>query len=123
MMLKQITPFIPVSDLSRALEFYEHVLGFACTFQAERYAFIRRDSAAMRLVEVDPDIDLHEEARQQSCYIDVQDIDDLYAELKPRLDRLPSGRVRAPFDQDYGQREFHVIDLDATLIFFGEGKK
>ena len=40
--------------------------------------------------------------------------------MKLRLDPLPKGRVRAPFNQDYGQREFHVIDEDCTLIFFGE---
>jgi hypothetical protein len=33
---------------------------------------------------------------------------------------LPDGRVRAPFDQPYGQREFHVLDEDGTLVFFGE---
>jgi len=34
--------------------------------------------------------------------------------------RLPEGRVRAPFNQPYGQREFHVIDEDSLLLFFGE---
>ena len=57
---------------------------------------------------------------EQSFYIDVDGIDDLYAELAPGLADLPQGRVRAPFDQPYLQREFHVIDEDGTLIFFGE---
>jgi hypothetical protein len=61
-----------------------------------------------------------DERRQNSCHIDVEGVDALYAELKPKLDTLPSGRVRAPFDRDYGQREFHVIDEGAMLIFFGE---
>jgi hypothetical protein len=43
-----------------------------------------------------------------------------YATLKPALDTLAQGRIRAPFNQDYGQREFHVTDEDCTLIFFGE---
>ncbi len=30
--------------------------------------------------------------------------------------------VRAPFDTDYGQREFHVIDPDVLLLSFGEPK-
>jgi hypothetical protein len=79
--------------------------------------------AAIRLIEVWPEIDLHDERRQNSCYIDVDGLEDLYADLKPGLDRLPEGRVRAHFDQDYGQREFHVIDEDACLIFFGEPVK
>jgi len=109
-----------VSDMDRALRFYEGVLGFQCTFRAENYAFVCWGSIAMRLLEADPDCDLSDERRQQSCYVDVNGIDSLYEKLKPKLDELPKGRVRAPFNQEYGQREFHVIDEDALLIFFGE---
>lgn len=118
--LKQITPMVPVTSLAKSCGFFENVLGFQTTFHADNYAFLRRDSVAIRLLEVDAGIDLHQPERQQSCYIDVVGIDALYAELEPKLSKLPKGRVRAPFDQDYGQREFHVIDEDALLIFFGE---
>lgn len=74
----------------------------------------------MRLLGAPPGTDLSDPRRQQACYIDVVGLDELYATLKPALDELPPGRVRAPFDQDYGMREFHVIDEDALLIFFGE---
>lgn len=121
--LKQITPFVPVNNLNKSIAFFEKVLGFECTFKADNYAFIRRDNAAMRIIEVDADVDMQDEKREQSCYIDVENIDTLYAELKPKLDELPEGRVRAPFNQEYGQREFHVKDEDALLIFFGEGIK
>ncbi|MTI03536.1 hypothetical protein, partial [Roseibium sp. RKSG952] len=57
---------------------------------------------------------------EHSFYIDVEGIDELYEELRSGLDDLPEGRVRAPFDQPYLQREFHVLDEDGTLIFFGE---
>jgi hypothetical protein len=96
------------------------MLGFTLGFQAENYAFMRRDDIAVRLVEVDATVDLSLPERQGSFYIDVHDIDALYESLKPRLQTLPEGRVRPPFNQDYGQREFHVIDEDCTLIFFGE---
>lgn len=123
MRLHQITPFVPCSSLDRQVAFYEGVLGFTVGFRAENYAFLRRDDVAVRLVEVHADIDLTVPDREGSFYIDVQDIDALYAALAPQLDTLPQGRVRAPFNQDYGQREFHVIDEDCTLIFFGEGLK
>lgn len=119
--LKQITPFVPVNNLDNSVQFFEAILGFECTFKADNYAFIRRDSAALRIIEVDAHVDMKDEKREQSCYIDVEDIDALYKELKPKLDLLPAGRVRAPFNQDYGQREFHVKDEDALLVFFGEG--
>ena len=120
MRLRQITPFVPCTSLARQIGFYRDVLGFSVGYQAENYAFLRRDDVALRLVEVFGDVDLSHPEREGSFYIDVDGLDALYASLKPALDRLPPGRVRAPFDQPYGQREFHVADEDCTLVFFGE---
>ena len=97
MRLTQITPFVPCTSLDRQVAFYRDVLGFTVGYQADNYAFLRRDAVAVRLLEVARDVD-----------------------MKPALDRLAEGRVRPPFDQAYGQREFHVADEDCTLVFFGE---
>ncbi|MEX0371106.1 MAG: bleomycin resistance protein [Tateyamaria sp.] len=120
MRLTQITPFVPCTSLQAQIGFYCETLGFVVGFQADNYAFLRRDAVAVRLIEVSPDVDLSRPEREGSFYIDVENVDAVYSDMKPRLDALPKGRVRAPFDQDYGQREFHVIDEDCTLIFFGE---
>lgn len=74
---------------------------------------------AFRLI-ADCDLPPRGEGRYTS-YIDVEDVDELYAELKPKLDLLPAGQVQPPFDQDYGQREFTVIGPDGDIIAFGEG--
>ena len=118
--LRQITPFVPVSNLEKSVDFFVRILGFNCPFETEKHAYVQRQNVALRLVELHPPVDLTEECREQSCYIDVDNIDALYQDMKPMLDTLPAGRVRAPFDQSYGQREFHVKDEDALLIFFGE---
>lgn len=118
--LTQITPFVMVTNMDKSLAFFTDTLGFVLGFQADNYAFIRRDKVALRLLEAESGADMSDKRRQQSCYIDVGDIDGLYSSLKSKLDELPSGRVRPPFNQDYGQREFHVMDEDALLIFFGE---
>ena len=118
--MERITPMVPVAELARSIHFFETVLGFETTYRQDNYAFIRRDRIALRLLEVEAGIDLKDPRRERACYIDVYDIDELYSELKPQLDRLPPGRVRPPFDQDYGQREFHVTDEDTLVIFFGE---
>ena len=120
MLMHQITPFVPCSSLDRQIVFYHNVFGFTVGFQADNYAFLRRDDVAIRLVQVDSSVDLNHPEREGSFYIDVRDIDALYASLKSKLETLPPERVRAPFNQDYGQREFHVADEDCTLIFFGE---
>lgn len=118
--LTQITPFVPCTDLKKQVAFYRDCLGFSVGFEADNYAFLRRDAVAVRLVEVCSEVDLNHPEREGSFYIDVQGIDALFADMKPALDRLPRERVRAPFNQPYGQREFHVADEDCTLVFFGE---
>lgn len=114
--ITQITPFIMTHDLEASIGFFERVLGFKCGFQMENYAFVRRDTGALRLLETDKDCPISE----QMIYLDCADVDALYAELKPKLDELPEGRVRAPFDQPYGMREFHVKDPDNCLLLFGK---
>jgi catechol 2,3-dioxygenase-like lactoylglutathione lyase family enzyme len=114
----QITPFVPCSSLDKQIAFYRDVLGFTVGFRDGNYAFLRRDGAALRLLEVE--CDLSSPDREQSFYIDVDDVDALYAELAPRLATLAAERVRAPFDQPYGQRELHVMDEDCCLVFFGQ---
>ena len=114
-----ITPIVPVRDLTRALEFYSNVLGFAVQAKDEGYAYIVRDDIALRLLKVADG----QSADEQSCYICVENLDGLFEQMKAGLEKLPEGRVRAPFDQPYGQREFHVLDEDGLLIFFGEPVK
>ena len=113
--LTQITPFVMTHDLDGALAFYDGVLGFSCTFRQENYAFLRRPGGALRIVEVEPDCIIGE----QMIYLDCDDVDAVYQSLKPALDRLEAGRVRAPFDQPYAMREFHVKDPDNCLLLFG----
>ena len=117
--LRDITPLVPVSDMAEAVTFFCQTLGFGPGLISDGHAYLRRDDVAVRLVPAPPGADMDDPRRQQACYIDVEGLDTLYAALKPALDRLPAGRVRAPFDTDYGQREFHVIH-GALLIFFGE---
>ncbi|WP_420860921.1 VOC family protein [Algirhabdus cladophorae] len=111
----QITPFVFTRSLQTSLTFYKKALGFTCTFHADNYAFVQRNGKGLRVIEVDPDADCGE----QMIYLDCDDVDAVYKQLKPQLDLLPKGRVRAPFDQPYAQREFHVHDPDFCLLLFG----
>jgi len=121
--LERVTPFVPVTNLNTSLEFFRDILGFEVRLHSEGYAFIIRDNAALRLIEVGNGRDLHDPKSQQHIYIDVSDVDELYDALKDGLEKLPQGRLRKPFDTAYGQREFHVTDEDALLISFGSELK
>ena len=117
--LIQVTPFVRCASLAGARAFYCAVLGFESRFQAANNAYLKRDAVALRLIECPPDPDGRALGAEQSFYIDVEDVDALYEGMRAGLDALPSHRVRAPFDQAYGQREFHVLDEDGALVFFG----
>lgn len=49
----------------------------------------------------------------------MQDVDRLYAELKPKLDLLPAGDVHGLADKHCGQRELLLLAPDGNLLAFG----
>lgn len=115
---QQVTPFLHVPDLQKALDFFTDVLGFAVLFREANYAYIHRETVGFRLLEAEPGC-APEPHRGFAYYIDVRDVDALYAELKPKLDTLPPEDVHGPADKPYRQRELLVRAPDGNLIAFG----
>jgi catechol 2,3-dioxygenase-like lactoylglutathione lyase family enzyme len=115
--LIQITPFLRVPDIAQAIAFFCDTLGFVLEHSNGPYAFVRRDRVAFRIIEDEP-LPPRGHGRYTS-YIDVDDVDALYDELKPKLDSLPPGHVSPPSDQEYGQRDLTIIGPDGDLIAFG----
>lgn len=115
---EQVTPFLHVPDLQKALDFFTDILGFTVPFRQPGYAYIHRETVGFRLLE-GPAGEIGPGRRRFAYYIDVSDVDALYAELKPRLDTLPPDDVHGPADKPYGQRELLVLAPDGELIVFG----
>jgi len=115
----QITPFMHVADLERALSFFTETLGFKVHFRMDNYAYLHRETVGFRLLEEEGPDGAPPGNRRFAYYIDVHDVDRLYAELKPKLDALPKGDVHGPADKHYGQRELLVLAPDGNLIAFG----
>lgn len=115
----QVTPFFGTGRLERAIAFYRDILGCGVHAPGGGYAYVERDRIAFRLLELD------DGARNPPgcghAYVDVRDVDALFAELHARLETLPDGRWGPPKDQPYGMREFWVRDPDGNLINFGQG--
>lgn len=114
----QVTPFLHVADLQKALDFFTDILGFSVLFRQDGYAYIHRETVGFRLLQAE-DCELTPGHRRFAYYIHVRDVDALYAELKPRLDSLPPGDVHGPADKSYNQRELLVLAPDGELIAFG----
>jgi catechol 2,3-dioxygenase-like lactoylglutathione lyase family enzyme len=117
--MRDVTPFLRVPDIQAAVKFFVDILGFKIGFEGGGYAYVWRDKVAFRLIQ-DDELPPRGDGRYTS-YVDVEDVDALYAELRPKLAKLPADHVTPPCDMDYGQREFTVVGPDGDLIAFGMG--
>jgi len=115
----QVTPFMHVDDIEKALLFFNDILGFETLLRQENYAYLHRETVGFRILEQRGPDGAPAGNRRFAYYIDVRDVDRLYAELKPKLDTLPKGDVYGPVNQPYGQRELLVLAPDGNLIAFG----
>jgi uncharacterized glyoxalase superfamily protein PhnB len=116
-MLQQVSPTFQVSDMRRALAFFEGSLGFRCAFKVHDdlhpeipYAIVERDGVAIHL-------QLRAAAAGTSaCYITVDDADAIWAEV------LKAGvHVTRPIeDSSYGMRDFNIADPDGNTLGFGQ---
>ena len=116
---KQITPFMHVEDLDRAIRFFTELLGFEVLLRYPDYAYVERESVGFRIRQQTGPDGAPPGNRRFAYYIDVRDVDALYAELKPKLDTLPVGDVHGPADKPYGQRELLVLAPDGNVLAFG----
>ena len=121
-MIENAATIVPVRDVAATVDFYVHVLGFERRFVADDggFAIVAQGQAMVQLLATDDSQALRATANNTSIYLWVRGLDALYEQMRPKLESLPEGRLRPPFDQPYGMREFHVKDPDGCLLFFGE---
>ena len=115
-------PIVPVRDVEASVAFYVSVLGFEKIFVASDRSTgeVGLGAARIMFIACDDPATLAVTATNMSVYLQVTNIDGLWRQLQDRLNLLPGRQVRAPFNQEYGMREFHVKDPDGFLMFFGE---
>lgn len=123
-LIEDAVAIVPVCDVQRSVDFYADVLGFDRRFVSDdaSFAIVVHGDAALHFLHADDEGSLTATANHISVYIWVRQLDAVYSRYREKLDLLPEGRVRPPFDQPYGMREFHVKDPDGCLLFFGEPK-
>jgi catechol 2,3-dioxygenase-like lactoylglutathione lyase family enzyme len=115
----QITPFMIVPDLDKALPFFNDILAFKTLLRYPDYAYVHRENAGFRIMSAGPGNPFQPGTRRFAYFVDVHNVDALYAELKPKLDTLPKGDVHGPADKHYEQRELLIVAPDGNLIAFG----
>ena len=116
-----MSTIVPVRDVVASAAFYRDMLDFELrTIDGDnQYALLAIGHASVMLLGTDDATALAATATNVSAYFWIDDVDALWERYASRLSELPEGRVRVPFNQPYGAREFHVKDPDGFLMFFG----
>jgi catechol 2,3-dioxygenase-like lactoylglutathione lyase family enzyme len=116
--LLRATPFLRCPNIDSAVSFFVDTLGFKLDVQVDHFARVNRDDVCFLLygdgVQLPP-----RGGGRYTNYVNVDDADAYYAEIKPKLDLLPPGHVCPPTDMEHGARDFTVIGPDGDLIAFG----
>jgi len=117
----RITPFLHVQDVAAAVAFFTDLLGFKAWISTPIYAYVQRETAAVRIMKASqsPGEEVPAGNRRFMYYIDVEDVAAIIAEIKPKLDAA-GVHTHGPKDQTYGQREFMVVAPDGNLVVFGQ---
>ena len=108
---------LPVPDLTKALSFYEQVLGFAVVSRSSAphaSAVISRDRVQMRLAENGGD------PTQDGCAFHVKGLEALFAEFKANGLQKEKPEYKVEQRGDVSWRVFYVVAPDGLCYWFGE---
>jgi uncharacterized glyoxalase superfamily protein PhnB len=119
--IKTIAPQFLVDDLKMAVAYYRDVLGFDIDFVYESfYAAVSRDGASIHLKCAPKTISDREHRKANEhldAYIDVSNVDVLFADLTSRSARV----TKELGDRPWQCRDFYVEDIDGYILCFSEG--
>lgn len=134
MTVKRSIPALPVQDIAVAVAFYRDRMGFRIRHQEEGFAIVVRDAVEIHLWEAsdqgwrERNLELWNAPVQSgaesfiagtaSCRIEVEGIDELFAEYKDRGVLYGSNTVIER--QAWGDREFPALDYERNLLTFFE---
>ena len=108
-------PILKVADARASAAFYCDVLGFQLDWEHQfgegfpLYMQVSRDPLFLHLSEHSGGI------AEGDFFVRVPDVDAVYGEIVERGHQPPS----APIDQEYGMRDFRVVDPDGHNITLG----
>ena len=119
-----VAPYFLVHDVVSAANYYRDVLGFSFErFWGEPPCFcmVERGGVVIMISQVEKDVPLRPNDRASreggawDAYVWVKDADALHAEFVAKGAKI----ARALCDQEYGCRDFDVLDLNGYRLCFG----
>lgn len=108
---------LAVQDLSKSVDYYKNQLGFETTWEVDGWHALRREAFAVMLGSCPDDVSAFETNNHSYfAYVDVQNIDDLYAEYASKEVEV----LQEVEDKPWAQREFGIRTIDGHRILFGQ---
>jgi catechol 2,3-dioxygenase-like lactoylglutathione lyase family enzyme len=106
-------PVLPSLNIDKTEGFYQEKLGFSTQAKYPDYLIMKRGDCILHFWPCDdPKL-----PKNSSCYVYLQGVDELYAEYEAAGVIHPNGKLST---QDYGLRDFSILDGDGNLIKFGQ---
>ncbi len=112
--LNAVAPVLMSRDIARTADFYTRHLGFETVSTYPNYLIMRRDAVRLHFTHAPGNDPLKNDC---SAYVFATDVTALYTRAQAAGVVHPNGPLR---DQDYGLRDFAVLDPDGNLLTFGE---
>ena len=111
---------LAVKNLEASAHYYEQKLGLTTLWKVEGWQLLYRDAFIVMLGECPDDRSAFETVNHSYfAYVDVENIDVLYAELQ-----ATEASIKSPIaDEPWGQREFSIQTIDGHRIRFGQAIK
>ena len=106
-----ISPMIPSYNIKETVKFFVNLFNFEI-YMDGNYAIIYKDNLTVHILNAGTDIG------EMEFYLGVDEIDVLWESIKNKLEGI---KTRAPFNREYGMREFHIVlPHTKTLMFVGQ---
>ncbi|MBL8517494.1 MAG: VOC family protein [Betaproteobacteria bacterium] len=115
--LTHLRSVLAVRQLTMSVAFYRDSLGFTLEFETPGWAFMSRGAFAVMLGECPDEMPAGDTGdHSYFAYVNVTDIDTLYAEYQSK--GVPM--IQPLAEKPWGMREFGVLTPDGHRIMFGE---
>ncbi len=113
--LESVVPHIPSENIEETIKFMVDAFNFESSSHTEFYSELRSGNQVLGILRSQG------KPNEQSIYLRVKDVDDLWSRIEKKLERA---KPKPPFNQAYGMREIHVvIPATNTLLFIGSALK
>lgn len=116
--LSPAIPQLPSGNLDKTAQFFESKLGFKIISKMTEFNFlsVKRDSTEIHFWKTSTEEDAKALGSQSSCYIRVQNIEELFLEFKNRETPFRYELTKQP----WGMNEMQIDDPYLNAIRFGE---